>query len=296
MHYELYADSLIMINFGMNLYLILLVNHATFKTAVAWRMLLGALTGSLSYVLMLAGVLPPVLRLPVGILAGGGGMLLIAFPVKDLRSFLKLSERMLLAAFGMGGIQLLLLRCFRGLRQWLTGIWGILTVGGIAFLFLRRAMAGTGQKDCLCRAILRRGGASMTVVALIDSGNSLVEPISGKPVSVVEEDVFRTLWENSIQGFRVIPYHSVGKSRGIMNGYLLPELKLEVGGVTRVLRDVYIAVGKEGLHAPHGAAKESVKLIVNPRLLEGSKKGTPRRRQNERTYDSESGNTGENAV
>lgn len=296
MHYELYVDSLLLINFGMNLYLIMLVNLSTFRTAAPWRMLLGALTGSMGYVLMLVGILPPVLRLPVGILAGGGGMLLIAFPVKSLRTLLKLSERLLLAAFGMGGIQLFLIRCFPTFRQWLTGVWGILTVGGIAFLFLGRVMTGRREKDCVCRATLRREGASMTVVALIDSGNSLVEPISGKPVSVVEEEVFRALWENSMQGFRAIPYHSVGKSRGILNGYLLPELALEVGGVRKELRDVYIAVSSEGLHAPQSAAEESIKLIVNPRLLEEDGRGRPRRRQNERTYDSESGNTGKNAV
>lgn len=296
MHYELYVDSLILINFGMNLYLIMLVNLSTFKTAAPWRMLLGALAGSLSYVLMLAGVLPPVLRLPAGILTGGLGMLLIAFPVKSLRTLLRLSEKLLLAAFGLGGMQLFLLRCFPALRQWLTGVWGLLTAGGIAFLFLGRGMTGAGRKDCLCRAILRRDGASMTVAALIDSGNSLVEPVSGKPVSVVEEEVFRALWKNSMQGFRAIPYHSVGKSRGIMNGYLLPELALEVGGARKELRGVYIAVSREGLHASQSAAEESIKMIVNPALLEGGGRGRPRRRQNERTYDSESGNTGEDAV
>lgn len=296
MHYELYVDSLMLMNFGMNLYLLLLVNRSTFRTAVPWRILLGAVFGSACFLLLFCVSVPFVCRLLFGGLAGSVGMLFIAFPVRNLRMFLKLMERLFLYAFGLGGFLLFLIRLFPDLRRYLTGVWGILGAGGIAFLFLGRFLLGQGEKNTICKATLCRKGASMTVTSLIDSGNSLVEPISGKPVSVVEERVLRGLWKDSVQGFRAIPYHSIGKKHGIMEGYLLPELWLEIDGVKREFRDVYIAVSPEGIHPSESASAESVKMIVNPMLLAGSGKGKPRKRQNERIYDSESGNTGKNAV
>lgn len=296
MHYELYVDSLFLINFGMNLYLLMFVNRSTFRTAQPWRIFLGAVFGGVSFLLLFWVSVPLICRLLVGISAGTIGMLLIAFPVRNMRMFLKLLERLLVCAFCMGGLQFFLIRLVPDFRQWLTGVWGILGAGGIAFLFLERFLPGRGEENCLCRATLRREGASMTVTALIDSGNSLIEPISGKPVSVVEEKVFRGLWKNSVQGFRAIPYHSIGKSRGIMNGYLLPELCLEIDGVKKEFRDIYIAVSQEGLHPSQSAGGESVKMIVNPMLLAESRKGRPQKRQNVRTYDSESGNAGKDAI
>lgn len=296
MHYEVYVDSLFLINFAMNLYLLMLVNRSTLRTAAPWRIFLGAAVGSASLLLLFMGSLPLAFRLPAGILSGTAGMLLIAFPIGNMRMFLKLLEKLIFYSFCMGGALLFLIRMLPGARRWLTGVWGILAVGGIAFLFFGRHLPGRGEEDCLCRATLRRGGASMTVTALIDSGNSLIEPVSGKPVSIVEEKLFQGLWKNSEQGFRAIPYHSIGKSHGIMEGYLLPELCLEIDGVKKEFRDVYIAVSREEIHPTGSAAGESVKMIVNPMLITEGRKGRPRRRQNERTYDSESGNTGKNAV
>lgn len=296
MRYELYVDSLFFLNFGMNLYLLMLVNRSTLRTAAAWRIFLGAVLGSGSFLLLFLTGIPYGIRLAVILPAGTAGMLLTAFPVRNLRMFLKLLQKLIFHSFCMGGLLLFLIRILPGSRQLLTGAWGILVVGGVAFLFLGKFLPRGENQDCLCRAVLRREGASMTVSALIDSGNSLVEPISGKPVSIVEEKVFRGLWKNSMQGFRAIPYHSIGKSRGIMNGYLLPELCLEIEGVKREFRDVYIAVSPGGLHPEGSAFGESVKMIVNPMLITESRKEKPLVRQNERTYDSESSNTGENAV
>lgn len=296
MHYEVYVDSLFFINFGMNLYLLMLVNRSTFRTASPWRILLGAAFGSVSFLLLFVGCLPPVCRIMAGILVGTVGMLLIAFPIGSVRMFLKLLEKLVCCSFCVGGLMLFLLRMLPGLRRWLTGMWGILAVGGIAFLFFGRFLPGRGERECLCKATLRKDGAAMTVAALVDSGNSLTEPVSGKPVSIVEEKVFRGLWKDGVQGFRAIPYHSIGKNHGILEGYLLPELCLEIGDVKKEFRDVYIAVGTEGLCPSESAAEESVKMIVNPMLFTEGRKGWPRKRQNERTYDSESGNTGKNAV
>lgn len=295
MHYELYVDSLFLLNFVMNLYILMLVNRSTFRTATRGRLLAAAAFGGGGYLLLFVLGGPVPFKLLLGG-AGAVGMLLIAFPVKGLRSFLKLLEKTLIYSFCIGGALLFLIRSLPVPEGVLTGVFGILALGGILFLFLGHYTGEPKPEDCICRATLVSREGSMTVSALIDSGNSLAEPISGKPVSVVEEKVFRSLWGSRNQGCRAIPYHSIGKRRGILEGYLLPELRLEIDGMCRTFRDVYIAVSPESISEAGDSRADSVKMIINPRLLWETKQGKPEKRQNERIYDTESSDTGKNAV
>ena len=115
-------------------------------------------------------------------------------------------------------------------------------------------------------------------------------------MSVVEEKVFRSLWGSGGQGYRAIPYHSIGKNRGILEGYLLPELYLEVNGMRKIFRNVYVAVSPESISAADGYKADSVKMIINPRLLAEEKGGSLKKRQNERMYDTKSGDSRKDAV
>ena len=49
MHYELYLDSLFLLNFGMNLLLLCLVDHSMGHTATWYRLLPGAGVGAVWY-------------------------------------------------------------------------------------------------------------------------------------------------------------------------------------------------------------------------------------------------------
>ncbi|MDE5588620.1 MAG: sigma-E processing peptidase SpoIIGA [Acetatifactor sp.] len=293
MRYELYVDSLFLVNFVMNLYILMLVNRSTLRTAAPWRLLLGAALGSGCYLLMFMLNLPVPLKLFLGA-AGAVGMLPVAFPVRGLRNLLKLTEKMLIFSFCMGGALLFLLRSFSVGENTLTGIFGILGVGGIVCLFLGRFPWESKPENSLCRVTLVRGEKQVTVSALIDSGNSLVEPISGKPVCVVDEEIFQGLWESGGQLFRAVPYHSIGKKRGILEGYLLPELHVELDGMRKVFREVYIAVSPETISAADVPEAESIKMIMNPRILLEAKRG--KKIETEAGYDIKGGNTGKNEI
>ena len=95
-------------------------------------------------------------------------------------------------------------------------------------------------------------------------------------------------------GYRAIPYHSIGKKRGILEGYLLPHLQIQRDGIRKDFQDVYIAAGPEGVSADYSAGTGSIKMIVNPMLLTEDKGAA--RRQNARRYDNKSGNTGKTTV
>lgn len=293
MRYELYVDSLFLVNFVMNLYILMLVNRSTLRTAAPWRLLFGAALGGGCYLLMFMLNLPVPLKLFLGA-AGAVGMLPVAFPVRGLRNLLKLTEKMLIFSFCMGGALLFLLRSFSVGENALTGIFGILGVGGIVCVFLGRFPWESKPENSFCRVTLVRGEKQVTVSALIDSGNSLVEPISGKPVCVVDEEIFQGLWESGGQLFRAVPYHSIGKKRGILEGYLLPELHVELDGMRKVFHEVYIAVSPETISAADVPEAESIKMIINPRILLKAKRG--KKIETEAGYDIKGGNTGKNEI
>ena len=47
-------------------------------------------------------------------------------------------------------------------------------------------------------------------------------------------------------------------------GYLIPEIRIELGGVERTFKEVYIAAAPEKLQR---GDRENIKMLVNPRML-----------------------------
>ena len=169
------------------------------------------------------------------------------------------------------------------LRKSMGGIAGILGMGTAAFLLFSWAQERQRGKECVCRVSLVNGLEKVSVSALIDSGNSLVEPISGKPVSIIEKDVFASLWKKEPDYYRAVPFHSIGKKRGMLKGFLLPEIHIERDGLVKVCHDVYVAVSEEqiaGVGDVRAAGRDcailrsrqsnaKVRMILHPALLEG---------------------------
>lgn len=280
MHYEIYVDSLFLINLCMNLYLLMLVEHSMPGTAMPWRLMAGAAVGAVCFLLPFFGGAPVWVKLAFGGLAGTAGMLCITFPVRSFRMFLKLLERLLLYSFGIGGGMLFLIARLPFLREYLTSVSGVLCVGGVIFLFFRRFRYGLETKQCLCHADLIRGERRVTAAALIDSGNGLTEPVSGKPVCVIDKRLYDGLWGEEEALYRAIPYHSVGKKNGIMQGYLLPKLAVDMDGMRLEFQNVYVAVSGERISGAEADGGENVEIIINPRLFEKTKKNRLRKRRN----------------
>jgi len=262
MYYELYVDSLFLVNFVMNLYLLMLVDRTLFRTATRKRMVLGAAVGAMGYLLPLMLPGPVWLRFPAGMIPGTIAMVLLVFRVNSIAGFFRIVECLLLYSFLMGGVMLFLMR-LSVVEQYLTGIWGILGMGAILYLLFGYLMERKRRESDFCKVILIQDGNRITVQALLDSGNSLVEPISGKPVAVIDRDIAKKLWRVEPQLYRAIPYHSIGKKRGILKGYLLQEMQIETKSVVKICRDVYVAVCEEYITESH------IKMILNPECLKG---------------------------
>ena len=99
-------------------------------------------------------------------------------------------------------------------------------------------------------------------MAIIDTGNSLIEPISGKPVCVLGSCGASKIW-TAEELWRIVPWHGLGMERGMMKAYLLPVLKIELSGMVKTVKRVYVAVEEKEEHGEEGSF-----LIIPPGVLE----------------------------
>ena len=76
------------------------------------------------------------------------------------------------------------------------------------------------QKDVsitsLYQVTLLVDGNRINVIGLADTGNSLTEPITGKPVSIIQAEELKKIPDKIL----LVPYNSVGKERGLMRAFV----------------------------------------------------------------------------
>jgi len=117
-------------------------------------------------------------------------------------------------------------------------------------------------------------GVEYTMKGLLDTGNSLVEPISRKAVCIVGREIFETDCKKEgkrkeflPQKFRVIPYHSVGKENGILCGYEMDRLIIDTDERKVIIEKPMIGISEVPVGSP-----STYQMILQPELLrEGEK-------------------------
>lgn len=270
MIYGLYVDLLFLINFVVNLLLLLLVNENLGRTATRWRMVLGAGVGAICFFIpfLLNGSVK--IEMALGMMIGSIFMILISFPVYSVKMFWRILEIFFSYSILVGGIVLLFLRFMSFFHSNSIDVWWILGVGVLCFIYFRKRK-GREYETCICKVTIMQGGKCFVVNALLDSGNSLIEPISGVPVSIIDKECWNLIKGEQKQLARIIPYHSIGKEHGFLEGYRVEELRIEVESMIRIYKNSYVAIC-EGKIMCEQDCKNPVQMILNPMLLEGEGK------------------------
>ena len=112
----------------------------------------------------------------------------------------------------------------------------------VAYLVLRKVFAVVEEKDHIFCVRIYRGGAIICLNALYDTGNRLYEPISGKPVCIVKEEVFQKLLETEEENFiRYIPYRSMGKTKGVLRAVAITRMEILSDGTWQEKNGFYVA-------------------------------------------------------
>ena len=206
-------------------------------------------------------------------------MSLIAFKIRNLSEFLRRWGMILLSAFVLAG-------CTYALSGVLSG--GVIAYGGLMYVSpqgtLKALLLSAGLSVVLVRPIgrilsgkalregsvlpvhIKMGEKTVRINALLDTGNSLIDPLTGYPVMIVEaesikellpSDVYKSVVTNNIDLYtqfgdgsdsswlkrvHLIPYKSVGKENGMLTGFRPDCVHIVKEGVLKEINDVVVGV------------------------------------------------------
>lgn len=240
-----YLDVLFALNFAMDYCILRCVSALSGRPAAVWRLSLAAGLGALY-----AGgciVFPALSALPVR-MAAGAVMAGTAFSIRQVRLLVRQTLLILLVAFVFGGA-VTALEQMSGTRLMQDGVLvaqvsrrvlfasALLAYGLSCFIFRNQAKSNRlrGEQISICCR-----GKQTQIFLLVDSGNTLCDPMTGKPVLLLTRDaairilpeqqrfVPRELKQDNaaelvqqaqrrgLTGWRLVSFHSVG------GGGLLP--------------------------------------------------------------------------
>lgn len=266
MRFVVYLDSLFLINFVMNLYVLLILNHIYLGISENIRMILGAIVGTVGFFILFLLPIGGLPGLAIGFGVGEVMMLSVAFSHKRVQNRRKLLGRAVAITFFLGGGLLFLTRMipfFPG------GTKGVLFSGGIGlvlFFLYQNTLPENHFDEKRCTGIVKIGVPPKCFPAFVDSGNHLYEPISQKPVCVASSQVIQEILGDTSGLFRVVPYRSVGGG-GCLKAYPVRQMQIELDGNTYRIEKTFLADGET---LPFGTedARDVPGVILHPGLFD----------------------------
>jgi stage II sporulation protein GA (sporulation sigma-E factor processing peptidase) len=225
--YELYIDVFFLLNFFMDTLLLFLIRKILKCTATHARLLIGGAFGAgMTCMITVMPMIPVWMKLFAGYGVISICMIKISFPGMHFKSVCRAAVYLYGFAFLLGGVLEFLSVHIPFFRTYRIGILGICMTGIIIYAIVCTVYEKQKQKgSCLFPVKLVWRDKTFVLKALADTGNSLYEPVSGKPVSIVEKKVLEAVFAGGKpEIFRAIPFHSIGTSHGIIEGYEITEL------------------------------------------------------------------------
>lgn len=198
-----------------------------------------------------------------------------AFSGKSKTQRIQIIRTFWMAALFLGGIWQCLIRITGiGFFVWILPGYGIFT--GVWHLIRNR-----DRKDrFLYDVFLVRRGREVRVRGLLDSGNQLVQPGSGRPVQIIERKAVEPLLDeqelaelegmlhmraegNGTGVFTYIPYRSIGREHGIMPVLELDSLRIKHGESAWNTGKILAAVSENAV-----SSRGEYQMILHPQILE----------------------------
>lgn len=226
--YAVYIDVFLVQNVLMDLQLLLLTQLLLKEKIIFPRLLAASLVGGAAAVIILLSGMGFGITYVLTVLALDMVMILICMrkPTKSGLMFRKLVMGVIYLhgmVFAYGKLMECACRLV-GERMAQILVTGVIA-GIVIFMLAYRRLV---ESRHIYEVTLTEEGENVVCRALFDTGNLLTDPVSGKPVSVVEEtDLMKGWLDKYPQKYKIIPYQSVGKERGILEGIVVDELVIQ---------------------------------------------------------------------
>ena len=261
-----YIENIFILNLIMNFYLLKLTAKVLNLKPCLKRLILGSIAGAVGYCLVISiPCFSYTLKVMAGMLPVGILMIKLGLNITGIKALLYGIGWMFTFSFILGGFILFLKGKLPVVYESVQGGIFIMACGLLGYELFQSAIAVHKSKaqNRFCTVRLDTDKGWLKIAALIDTGNGLTDPISHKPVAVLEEEIWRSMtkWMRK-EKFRVIPYHSIGKEHGILEGYEVDRFEVECDTGMKTQNNVIVAVFKGKLSECGG-----YQMILPPELL-----------------------------
>jgi len=295
---SVYIDILFLQNIIVNYGILMVAQKLSGRYSTALRKFISAAVGAVYLVIML---LCPKIETLYTI---GGKILLsflmvsIAFPSRQLKNWLKSLLSFYISSFIFAGAGFALMSVLNqgiyfkngefytvmksdGLLLVLTLISGFLMVRAFTDIFRKRI-----EKDSyIVKTYINLEGKTVCLNALIDTGNSLTDPVSQWPVMIAELESVKELlpegmikwledWtqmnitpgqdENSewIKRIRLIPFNAIGTKNGMLPGFKPDSVCVEKEDLSYERTQVVVCISPNRL-----SSEEQYRAIISPEMV-----------------------------
>lgn len=295
---SVYIDILFLQNIIVNYGILFVTEKLSGRYSTALRKLISSTVGAVYLVVML-------LCPRIGTLYTVGGKLLlsvlmvaIAFPGQKLKSWFKAFLSFYISSFIFAGAGYALMSILNqgiyfkngefytemksdGLLLILTILSGVLMVRAFTDLFRKRIE----KESYIVNTYISLGGKTVCLQALIDTGNSLMDPVSQCPVMIAELESIKELlpdgmvkwledWTRMkiadshdddsewIKRIRLIPFRAIGTKNGMLPGFKPDSVCIEKEELYFERTQVVVCISHNRL-----SSKEQYRAIISPELV-----------------------------
>lgn len=295
----LYIDVLFLENVIVNYGILLVTGKLSGRYTTTMRKFISAVIGAAYLMAMLLCPEVQTLYTIAGKLLLSVLMTAIAFPSREIKGMIKALLSFYLSTFIFAGAGYALMSLtnqgiyFKNgefynqmksdtLLLALTVIFGILMVRAFGDIFRKRVE----KESFIVKASIHFGERTVSLQALIDTGNSLMDPVTQYPVMIAELDGVKELlpegmaewmknWSQTqqVQGsaednsewkkrIRLIPFHAIGTNSGMLPGFKPDSVCVEKEELQYERTQVVVCICQNKL-----SEKNQYKAIISPELV-----------------------------
>lgn len=211
-----YVDILIILNTIVNYFLLLAVQILIRSHQKRWRILIGAIIGGISSLLLFVeylGVVMTLLKILTAIL-----MIIITFGIKPIKRLVKSIFLLFAISFLFGGLMFAIYIFFdkdiliysNGIVYFDVDLTFLIVCTVLSYLVITLISKITDKKAPKSKeryVTVENAGKTISCTALVDTGNNLREPFSNLPVVMLDKNLFQKLFTE--EKIRLIPVSTV---------------------------------------------------------------------------------------
>ena len=260
MYYELYIDLFFLENFMMDSLILLAVNRIMKCGAGVGRVLLGGASASALTCLVTAVPFPAVIKLFLFHIVISGFMLAAGLGIRNTGQFVKAFVLLWFSAVCMGGMMQIL----RPHMRYMSVFYAAAVISWFAFTRLwRAAVCIRRREETVLEVEFYTRTRTIRAKALWDTGNRLVDGLTGSPVNVLDPAFAREAFEpeERKRGIRYIPFRCVG-GESAMQIFRVEKMCIHMEGEYWIMNPVL------GISGESFSCEGEYQMILSPGVLD----------------------------